>query len=64
MRYEEKCGKTRQAADDNITRRMRVACRKTKATNTHLAARTHTTGPEYATKNRQRTQQAPLNHCV
>jgi hypothetical protein len=25
---------------------------------------THTTGPEYAAKHRQRTQQAPLNHCV
>jgi hypothetical protein len=28
------------------------------------ALRTHTTGPEYATKHRQRTQQAQLNHCV
>jgi hypothetical protein len=27
-------------------------------------ARTHTTGPEYAAKHRQRTQEALLNHCV
>jgi hypothetical protein len=25
---------------------------------------THTTGPEYAAKHRQRTQQALLNHCL
>jgi hypothetical protein len=29
-----------------------------------VAARTHTTVPQYATKHRQRTQQAPLNHRV
>ena len=27
-------------------------------------AHTHTTGPEYVAKHRQRTQQALLNHCL
>ena len=30
-----KCGRTRQAKDDNTIRRMRLACWKTKATDTH-----------------------------
>ena len=32
----EKYGTARQATDDNIIRRMRVACWITKATDTHL----------------------------
>jgi hypothetical protein len=35
MRYCEKYGRTRQATDVNIIRRMRFACWITKATNTH-----------------------------
>jgi hypothetical protein len=31
----EKYGRARQATDDNITRRMRIACWITKATDTH-----------------------------
>ena len=31
----EKCGTAGQATDDNIIRRMRFACRKTKATDIH-----------------------------
>ena len=31
----EKCGRARQATDDNIIRRIRIACWITKATNTH-----------------------------
>jgi hypothetical protein len=31
----EKYGTARQATDDNIIRRMRIACRITKATDTH-----------------------------
>jgi hypothetical protein len=31
----EECGTVRQAADDNIIRRMRFACRVTKAIATH-----------------------------
>ena len=36
----EKCGRAREAADDNIIRRMSFACWITKATHTH--AHTHT----------------------
>jgi len=32
---EQKCGTAMQATDDNIIRRMRIVCSKTKATNTH-----------------------------
>jgi len=35
MRSVEKYGTARQATDDNIVRRMRVACWITKATDTH-----------------------------
>ena len=35
MARGKKIDRTRQAADDNIKRRMRIACRITKATNTH-----------------------------
>jgi hypothetical protein len=31
----EKCGRARQATDDNIIRRMRIACWITKATDRH-----------------------------
>ena len=31
----EKYGRARQATNDNITRRMRIACRVTKATDKH-----------------------------
>jgi hypothetical protein len=31
----KKYGRARQATDDSITRRMRIACRITKATDTH-----------------------------
>jgi hypothetical protein len=30
-----KCGRTRQATDDNIIRRLRIACRIPKATDAH-----------------------------
>jgi hypothetical protein len=35
MRYVEKYGRAWQVTDDNTTRRMRFACRITKATDTH-----------------------------
>ena len=35
-RVWEKHGRTRQAADDNVIRRLRFACWMTKATHTHL----------------------------
>jgi hypothetical protein len=38
-------------------------CERTR-TRTHTHTHTHTTGPEYAAKHRQRTQQALLNHSV
>jgi hypothetical protein len=41
-KMREKCGRAREAGDNNIIRRMSFACWITKATHTHAHTHTHT----------------------